>query len=385
MLLLFFILSFAIIGLNVYLDSGPVIINWYDYHLEISIALVLFALLILVFALFYLSYFAIKLKNFPGSLKKYYTEKQSQHDLELLLNGFVAVYKEDIAKASSVIKKITPEHQQIKALKPLFLLLLWQYHKLAEEETEKDLQELLKIDDLKVVALKDLIKLRMENKLYMEALSYGEQLYKLQPKTSWLSKDLIKIYLELKDYNNAQQMIKKASSYDFITQEEAENLLVKCLISHANLEINEPKKAIILLEKALKIDPSNYEAILQLSKIYQQKDEIKSAHKVIKKAWEKAPSLEIARLMLNLYDDQTIDKKIKIVKDLIDSAPQEKTSYLVMAELCIDEDMILAARAAMDKLLEIYAPDPHMSKLMAIIEAKAQAGSANIINWLKKI
>ena len=382
MLILFFILSFAIVGLNVFLDTGPIIINWYDYHIEISIALVLFALLILIFILFYLSYFIITLKNIPGVLKKYYTQKQSQHDLELLVNGFTAVYRGNLAEANSIIKKITPDHQQIKMLKPLFLLLLLQYHKLEkiEKELEKIFQELLQFYDLKIIALKGLMDLRMEKCLYYEALLYGEKLYKIQPRTDWLIKDLIKIYLEIKQYDNAHKMVKKASSYKFINQKEEDSLLVNCLIGHAKLAISnfDSKRAVIFFEKALKIDPSNYEAVLALTKIYEQKD----AHKVIRRAWKINPSIELARLMLNLYDDH--NKRIKVVEDLIDSSLEEKASYLSLAELCIDEDMIPAARNVMDKLLEIYAPDSHISKLMAIIEAKAQKSSINIINWLKK-
>ena len=42
------------------------------------------------------------------------------------------------------------------------------------------------------------------------------------------------------------------------------------------------------------------------------------------------------------------------------------------------------ARSIMDKLLALHAPDSQMSKIMALIEAKAQNNNV-ITNWLNRI
>jgi hypothetical protein len=135
----------------------------------------------------------------------------------------------------------------------------------------------------------------------------------------------------------------------------------------------------------LKIDPSYYEAVANLARIYCQIDKRKAAHKIIEKAWNKDHSEKFAKLMLIIHQDAPIKKKAALMEDLISDSPESKAGYLVLADLYIRHDMITQARAVMDKLLVLHAPDFEMSKIMALIEAKSQNNYSIIINWLNKL
>jgi uncharacterized membrane-anchored protein len=385
----FILLSIILLGILPFSNLSPIVIQAFDYHIEISITLLVISSLIGIVLLFYLFYFLIFLKNIPKLLKKNYLEKQNHTDIMLLLDGFSALYQQDLVKAKSVMKKINCNHEQIKQLKPIFLLLSAQFNEMnnCADPIEETYQELLHFEDLKMIALKGLITVRVNNKRYYDAQVYAEKAFSIQPKTKWLLDYLIIIYNHLSLYNKAEQIIKQALKFSLIDKLLANDLLIKCYIAMAHQHIShcEASGAISSLEQALKLDDSNFEASTTLARIYAQDNNQKAAYKILLKTWKRSPSLRLAKAILALYQNLTIDKKIKLIEELIDYAPESMDGYLSLAEIYINENMVQSAREAMDRLLSRHAPNFEAIKLMAIIEAKSQNNCSTILNWLNKL
>ena len=377
-------------------NEGNIVIEHFGYHVEISSILAI-AIVIAAFIIFYFFiHFLVFIKNIPSSLKKYYKETQEHNDLLLLLHGFDALYSNDLNEMKKIVKKINhnKNHEQMQLMKPLISLFITQYNESLhkndsnnEEELENSYQELLHYDTSKMVGLKGLITLRMSRKRYNDALFYAEKAFTINAKTDWLLKYLIEIYTSLELYEKAEKVIKKAEDYSFIDKEETNALLISNYVTNASSCItnSEVKKAILLLEKALKIDQACNDAVFMLARLYSQDNNKKLSHKIIEKAWKKSPSIALAKFILNIDQNYTITKKVKLLENLISEAPEDKAGYLVLSELYIAEDMLPQARAVMDKLLSLHAPDSYMSKLMALIETKSQNNYSIIINWLYKI
>ena len=74
-----------------------------------------------------------------------------------------------------------------------------------------------------------------------------------------------------------------------------------------------------------------------------------------------------------------------MLENLISIIPENKTGYLVLSELYIEENMLKEARLVMDRILSLHAPDSDICKIMALIETKAQNNYSTISNWLYKI
>jgi uncharacterized membrane-anchored protein len=398
MKIIFFILLITIGGASVYAslgNTGHIIFQWLGYHVEISAILLLMLSLLVIIASFMLIYFLIFLKNIPGSLKKYYKEKRDRKDLLLLLYGFGTLYNGDISKAKQIAKKIKIEDaNQLKLLEPVIAVFIAQCNeeqyfkdRSNEQKLEDSYQDLLQYDKTKLLGLKGLITLRLNNQCYRDALSYAVKALALQENADWLLKDLIEIYMELGLYEKAEHIIKKTLKYEFIAEEEANIALIKTFIANANYCISHSQvdEAVDLLEKVLKIDPAYHTAVTCLARIHYKANSKRAAHKVIEKAWRQSPSMGLAKFMLSLCQDYTVKKKIDILKTFISLAPEEKEGYLSLVELYIKEDMLTEAREVMDQLLALHASDSYMSKLMALIEAKSQNNYSVIVNWLNKI
>lgn len=399
MKILFFILLLIIGGLAVYFPintDGYVTIEWLDYHVEISSILLASVIVIIFFILFIFTNFLIFIKNIPSSIKKNYLHKKEQSNTSFIIQAFESLYTEDLDLIKKLAKKIeSSRNNQINEdYKYTLTLLLAQYNEILFKEDKdnetrlEDLyQELLNYKTSNIIALKGLIKLRMDRKRYHDALFYAEKAFKIDSKIDWLINDLIVIYTELENYEQAEKIIKKAESLNFYKKEEIDNLLIKNYVSHAThcIASSEVNKAIILLEKALKIDPAYNEAVYTLARLYSQDDNKKLAQKIIERAWKKSPSMSLGRFLLDTYPNNKRTQKSKLLENLVDLAKEDKAGYLLLAEFYLEQDMIVESRLIMDKLLSLHAADSYMSKLMALIEAKSQNNYPVIINWIHKI
>ncbi len=270
-----------------------------------------------------------------------------------MLDGLSALYQQDISKVKWVMGKIDLSH--MKLLKPIFIIFKSQCSLMLSDEigVEQGYQELLHFEKVKLIALQGLINIRMNNKSYHDALIYAKMALDINPKLCWLMKNLVDIYMELGQYDEVEQVVKKSLKYNFIDSNEENSLLAKCYIAMA--------------EK------------------FQDDLKLEQAIDYLKKAWKKTPSLEVARIILALHHNESINKRIKLMEGLISAAPNSSDGYLAMAEFYIKEDMLTAARTVMDKLLTICTPDRNISKVMAIIETKAHVSHSIILNWLNRL
>ncbi|MEK6734248.1 MAG: tetratricopeptide repeat protein [Pseudomonadota bacterium] len=377
-------------------NSEIITIDWIGYHIEISSIIMVILLLLFILILSLFLHFVIFLKSLPISIKKYYQEKQEKSDLLLLLEVNEVLYSQNIDKIKNLVKIIdkSKEHQQIKSLnftvsfiKQQCYEVLYKHNNEYEEDLENSYQELLHSEKHKLLSYKGLIEIRLARDRYNDALFYAEKAYAISPKNHWLINDLIKIYQELDLYDKLDVVIKKALDYKFIAKEEVDELLIENYVNHANFYIAELDVdcAISLLEKALKIDPAYPDAVLILTRLYSQTNKKRLAQKIIDKAWKKKPSEQLAYILLNIFQNETIIKKAKLLEGLINEAPEDESGYLVLAEFYIDEDMVSEARLVMDRLLSLHTPNYKISKVMALIETKTHNNYSIIENWLLKI
>ncbi len=377
-------------------QHGYVTIEWFGYHIEIASMLAIIMIISVLFLSFGVFKFLFWLKDIPSLLKVYNKEKEGRSDLLLLLEGYYAIYQEDYEKMKNLLKPLNKakNHKQMNEVSKFYNSLMAQYYEqlvLSDEQFEEKLetayQNLLNDKQTIMSGLKGLVAIRLKKKRYHDALFYAEKALAIKYKTAWLLENLIEIYMEMQLYAKAENIIKKAASYGFIEENKKQDLLIKAFINSANYFITHAQvaEAINSLEKALKINPAHYDAVFTLARLYFQEGAKKQVIKIIEHAWKKKPNFELAKFLVNIDLSDNVAQKVKLIERLINSSSERKEGYLALAELYIEENMIPEARATMDNLLSIYAPDPHMSKLMAIIENKSQSNSSIIANWLHKL
>lgn len=390
---IFLVAGTSIIAAN---KNGLVVVEFLNYHIEISSVFLFSSLVILLILFFKFSQFLLFLLNIPSSLQKYFAREQEKNDLNLLIEGFVASSLSNIDSMKKLVRKISEsrDHHKFKDNQDLIDLVLTElYLNLTKfdqaylKNLEESYQKLLISQNYKLFGLIGIVTLRIDQKRYYDALYYAEQAYEINSKSAVIIHHLIKIYGSLDSFEKQEKMIQRAYKLDFLSPSETDQALLKCYLNIALQAINdsEVRKAKNYLEKILKIDPCFNEAVFALARLYSQEDNKKLAYKIIEKAWQKKPSRELAKFALDLYSDLKLPKQVKMLENLIYILPETKEAYIVLAELYIENNLLEEARKIMEKLLSLHAPDSRMSKIMAVIEAREQGNPTSITNWLDKM
>ncbi len=395
-----FISSLILISLSVIYffgeSMGYVTLQWLNLNIEINALALCSMVVLLVFFLVKITEFAVFIAQIPTSVKKCLIERKENEDNEILISSFVSSITENIDLIKKNAKKLESKlgHKNIDDAHSSVILLLARTYEILykndptyEEKLESLYIQLTTGKEFKLFAYRGLIKIRIAKKRYHDALYYAEKAFENDSKSQWIIDNLIKIYMVLEEYEKAEKMILKSLKMDYLAEEEVNKLLLICYVNHANLCItdSEAKKAINLLEKALKIDPAYPDAVFTLARLYSQDEEKKEAYKVVEKAWKKVPSRELAKFILNIYSSFKLTKQVKMLENLISISPETKDAYIVLAELYLENNMLEDARQTMDRLLVLHAPDSRMSRIMAAIETKSQNSYSVINSWLEKI
>ena len=397
-ILLFIMAIFLIVGASIIAanKNGLVIVEWLNYHMEIS-SVFLFSCLVVILTLFFkFSQFLLFLFDIPTSIRKYFASEQEKNDLNLLVDGFVSTSLNDLDLMKKLVKKInnSRDHPKFKNNQDLIDLVLAELFlhisKMDQEylsKLEDSYQKLLISKSYRLFGLIGIVSLRLELKRFYDALNYAEQAYEINSKSEIVIKNLIKIYGSIEYFEQQEKMILRANKFNFLSPAEFDQTLLKCYLNSALQAINdsEVRKAKSYLEKALKIDPCFSEAIFALARLHSQEDNKKAAYKIIEKAWQTKPSRELAKFALDIYSGLQLSKQVKMLENLIDILPETKDAYIVLAELYIENNMIDEARRVMEKLLSLHAPDSRMSRIMVVIETREHKNLPSITNWLDKI
>lgn len=394
MFTIFICLIFSAIWLSMTNANNIMVIELLDYHLEISIVIASVILFSTFLIFFLISYFFIYIQKIPTFLKRYYRERQDDQDIEFLLEGFATIYQKDIDKNKNILRKVHNHSNdpQLQLYKPILALFVAESYKMQYEQDksyndklEDAYMTLIQFDEMKLIALKGFIDLRVENKRYYDALIYAEKASAIDSKQQWLIEILLVIYRELGMYEKTDYILNKALNYKYLSKQEVNVLLMQNMLAHANSLIanSEVDEAIDLLEKVLKMDPTCFDAIYTLVELYPETNKL--SYKIIEKAWKVNPSRELSDLLYNKSKHESLSKRAKLFENMIDVNTNSKEGYIILAKLYLEEKLYEQAKKVLERLLSLHAPDNDSVKLMALVEAKLHSNHNVIISWLNKL
>lgn len=351
---IFFILAIIVSTLP-FNNIGMVIIEWLDYNVEISFTFLVIVLLALFILLCFLFRLISIITSLPTSIKSCLNQRKQKEEAKLLEEGFYSLINNDNAGLSVVTKKIEDSAYQNAEHKKLFLLLLVQYFHQSEEseKCEELAQELLKLDTRNVFAIKTITKIRFDKKLYLEALKMAERGMKITNEDEELLKLLFDIHFELKNFSDGIKIIERLKKNNYLNEDEIGSLFSKLYFEEA---------------KQLAVDNSNFKLV----------------KKLLFKAWRAFPNREISSFLLIVMEQETVNEKIEMLKNLIEENPGAIDGYIVLAEFYLEEGIYSEGIENLKKLLKKKDINRELSNLMALLELRNNSSYFDVASWLNK-
>ncbi|HPF46052.1 MAG: hypothetical protein KDF58_03080 [Alphaproteobacteria bacterium] len=364
-------------------SPGHVLITWQGWEIRFSVAVMLL-LLVLYTVLFWFLVWLIKKLNifayFNDPRRLHAKRKKGDNDLDQAWSAFALEdYKEALklglrAKsklgetggvlrllASTTIKLNSGENPYLEALRKIPSSVAW-----VEKQELDSLIEQKEWDKLGPL-IRDLLTHYPKNKnlLKLNFLVTARQ-------GNWQSaKTALNTALEQKNVFNQDE------------QKHYQAVIDYCLSLEEKAAGNKAE-SINLLKTVLKNDPAFSPAATSAARSLIERDDKRSAEKILSAIWKVAPTWEIAELIADLYPTESSNEAFRRVRKITDSAPDFVESQHLLAQVAISAKQWPDARKALEKVINSSKASQRTFLLMAQLEQKQKNDQKAADVWKEK-
>lgn len=362
-------------------NNGNVDIQWLGYNIEISVALLVLAILVITLVAFFVISALFWLIKIPSNFKQKRKIRIKEKGFESLARGFIAIAEGDTNKAISYSKDAKKNLKTMPAIE----LLQAQAYQLEgnSAQAKSHYNILLENKNTEILGIKGLVLQAEEEENFKEAIYLAERAKKRDTKLDWVNKLLLRLYKITHDWHKAQIILGDLVKFGHVKKKDVEKdnaILNLCIAFDYNekgqfdVALKYTKKAFIVLEGYLP-------AIYALSSLFFKTDNSGKARKVIESAWVHTPNCHLANLYIQLIADLPIMKQLKVAKRLVKINPNSVEGYYVVAKIAIEAGQLDIARDYLDSAISIKE-SRKLYHLMIDLE-KLDSADENKINSLK--
>lgn len=384
-LLIFLLLLVCLsLGITWFLEhDGKIIAEWLGYRVEISIFFATMALFITCVLLAWLTHSLFWVVNLPKRMRQKHQDQKHHKGLVALTECFAALASGDLKRTKQLVHKA----QVCLGDSPLTDIVLAQTSQLEgnQEAANHYFNNMLEHKETELVALRGLLTQARNDGHLEKALKYATQAYHIQPNAEWIMPILIELYKRLGQWKEAIEVIQQAKKNKRISADKAtRQIAIIYLIQSKNaLEENNLEEALHLAKDAHKFLPNfSPVTIIYADLLAKHHDESKAA-KILEAAWKVMPHLDIADHYLDLYQNETVEKRLKHAEKLFKMNPDHPAALVMFGKYALEAEQFNKARNYL-KIALSKGESALICELMAELE-KAEGSDADIVQqWLDR-
>jgi HemY protein len=244
---------------------------------------------------------------------------------------------------------------------------------------------LLGSDDTRFVAIRGLLRQKLDEGDTETALKLAQKAFALRPKHGESQDILLKLQSENADWSGARATLNAqarsgALPRDVWKRRDAILALQEAKTVMDDAASPEAREAAIAANKA---SPDLIPAAAMAARGLIEKGDKKTATRVLKKAWEAQPHPDLAAAFAAIEPDETPAERLTRFKTLTAANPDAEETRLLQAELCIAAEDFPAARRALGDLPTRH-PTQRALAIMAAVERGEGSDDQVVRGWLAK-
>ena len=363
-------------------EPGQIIIEWYGWFIESSVAaIILIALttIIIVFYFFKLLYSLIKM---PKNIKKKVIESRNKRGMSALYSGLSAIAMNEKDLAELYYKKT----KNLIKDGPLKLLL---EREIIEKKDKEPIQiavleKMLLHPETKLLALKNWINYSIKKDDKEKAFQLAKLIPIEKDTPKWFFEKIILLRVYENNWQNIIKIIKFMYKYKKINNREKKDLLGKihygkALHDQSKGNINPALKSISL---SFRYDPEFSPAVATKASLLFIKDKNKGL-KYAERVWGKAPSPDLLNFFLKIYKNYTPLQMLNYINEISIKNKSNNYSNYAICHLAIKAHAWPKAKNYLEKISK-----DNWTKNMYIMMSKIDdMGHGNLKMskfWMKK-
>jgi len=353
-------------------NPGQVLIVWQEWEVRLSVATLIF-LLIIYTAFLWLSVWTMRKLNiftyFSNPRRLAARRARGEKNLDRAWSAFALEdYKESI-KLGLRARSILGDSGDVLRL-------------LASATRNQSKDKNLYLDQLKssLVSAPWVLSQELDNSLkqkaWPSAMLLVRDMLKSHPKNKFLLKLNVSLSAQLGNWQEAKVSLRKAMREKGAIK-PAEQKHLSAVINYS-LALEEKaagnkNECINLLKSALKSSPSFAPAAQLGARIYIDQGDKKSAEKFLINIWKKNPNSEIGDLLKNLFPSESKGERFRRLKTVSKSEPTFSETYHLLAEIAILAEQWPDAQSALEKVIDSGQASKKTYQTLALLERKQKS------------
>lgn len=216
------------------------------------------------------------------------------------------------------------------------------------------------------------------------ALTFAHKAVEIAPHTPWANQA---VFDDLTRTGRWDEALALVSAEPAVSREEKmRKRRRQAVVETARAKLAEPTAPNAALEHALaalKLVPDFVPAALIAARIYANRGDSRKAMSLLRRVWRATAHPDIATLYANAVPGASAQDRLKRIRELVDTPPQNRSGAMVLARAAIDAYDWPLAREALAGALEAN-PSQQACLLMAEIEEGENADQGKAREWLNR-
>ncbi|NKB29319.1 MAG: tetratricopeptide repeat protein [Rhodobacteraceae bacterium] len=252
-------------------------------------------------------------------------------------------------------------------------------------KAEEIYKRLLSDDRTRFVAVRGLMKQRLDAGETDVALKLAQKAFALKPKHMETGDTLLRLQTDKGDWEGARDTLGKKLKAGAVPRDVHRRRDAVLALSEAE-DVFADGKTIEAREQAIeanRLSPDLIPAAVMAAQSYLAQGQPKYADRVLRKAWAAQPHPDLASAFASIAPDETPVARLKRFQRLVKEAPDNPETALTLAELNLSAEDFPAARKALGDLADT-APTARSLSIMAAVTRGEGADDAVVRGWLTR-
>ena len=318
----------------------------------------------------------------PYYLARRSRERRKDLAFSALSDGFIALQAGDAAKARLLAREARanlPQNAAAQLLEARADLALGDMHSAREHY-----RALINNKKTALAALSGLYDQARAQGRTDAALTFAQKATEIAPYTPWASEAVFDDLTRKGLWTDAASMI--AAEPAISREEKMRKRRRQAVVETARAQLAEDTEQLVALDHALaalKLVPDFVPAALIAARIYINRGDSRKAMSLLRRVWRATSHPDVATLFANAVPGTSAVDRLKRIRELVDTPPQNKPAALVLARACIDAYDWPAARNALANYSSAN-PSQSVCLMMAEIEEGQSGDQGKAREWVNR-
>ncbi len=373
----------ALIGAAVWLAEHPgqVALQWFGYRIETSLALVLLALVIVVWLLVGLFRFLFGLARAPRRLRHLRVERRRRSGYMALTRGMVAVAAGDVEEA-------THQARRADALlddPPITMLLSAQASQLAGDETaaEKFFRAMIERKETEFLGIRGLLTQAIRRGDAEQAMQLAARAQRIEPGSEWVAESLFDMQIRNRQWAETEATLNRAMRRNAMPADKGRRRLAVLLHQRALEDEAAGNRAQALKRagKAVGLQQGFLPAIIQKARLQAVEGKLTKAAATVREAWARQPHPALLDVWWAASQATDALGRARAAETLVGVNPEHPESHIAAAEAALEAQLWGEARRHLEPLAA-NRPDARVCRMMAALEESQRGDLKAAHDWL---